>query len=98
MKTWKDYRIIQTCVIVTNNLSNETYVYMPIESDVAHMVDDVFKDHKKATDYIVSAYQEIIDEEHIGLAFVPVSSIERGVYNEEYRTAAKHQKPVREYM
>lgn len=97
MKTWKDYRIIQTVVIITNKLSNESYVYLPIESDVSHLVADVFKDPKKAMDYVVSKYQEIIEEQHIGIAFVPVQSIQRGIYNEEYRTAAKSQTPVREY-
>jgi hypothetical protein len=97
MKTWKDYRIIQTVVIITNKLSNESYVYLPIESDVSHLVADVFKDPKKAMDYVVSKYQDIIKEQHIGIAFVPVQSIQRGIYNEEYRTAAKSQAPVREY-
>lgn len=98
MKTWIDYKQIQTVVIITNTISNKCIVYFPTQEKFNELDPETYKSEKEAMDSIVIKYQDMIGDKYKGIAFVPVSSIEQGITLEEYRIAAKNITPSCEYM
>ena len=97
MKNWVDRKVIQTVVLTTNTLSGACIVYFPTQDSYEALDTETYKTEKDAMDAIVKKYQEIIEDQYKGIAFIPVKDIEPGVTLEEYRTAAKNITPTCEY-
>lgn len=97
MKNWIDRKIVQTVVLTTNTLSGSCIVYFPTQDGYDALDTETYKSEKDAMDAIVKKYQEIIEDQYKGIAFIPVKDIEQGITLEEYRTAVKNITPTCEY-
>ena len=89
IRIWKDFKIIQTIVVIENSLSKTALLYYPSEDSINELVGETFVSKKKAFDYAMSKYQETLDKAYLAYSFIPVTSIAQGCYTDEYREKVK---------